>query len=38
MQDDQPRAWDFHGKICGCLDRTEAAERKREFAARKGIP
>ena len=29
------RAGKFHGKIFGCLDRAEAAERKREFAARK---
>ena len=32
------RAGDFRAKSCGCLDRTDAAEKKREFAARKGIP
>jgi hypothetical protein len=32
------RAGDFHAKVCGSLDRVEAAERKRGSAARKAIP
>jgi hypothetical protein len=32
------RAGDFYAKVCGYLDKAEAAERKREFAARKAIP
>ena len=38
MRTRSSRAGDFHSKICGSLDRAEAAERKREFAARKAIP
>jgi hypothetical protein len=30
-------AGDSHAKICGYLDKAEAAERKGEFVARKGI-
>ena len=36
MRTRSSRAGDFHAKICGSLDRAEAAERKRESAARKG--
>ncbi len=36
MRKRSSRAGDFYSKICGHLDRAEAAERKREFAARKG--
>ena len=36
MRKRSSRAGDFHAKICGHLDRAESAERKREFAARKG--
>ena len=38
MRTRSSRAGDFHAKVCGDLDRAEAAERKREFAARKAIP
>jgi hypothetical protein len=37
MRTRSSRAGDFHSKICGSLDRAEAGERKREFAARKAI-
>ena len=36
MRTRSSRAGDFHAKVCGHLDRAEAAERKRESAARKG--
>jgi hypothetical protein len=35
MRKRSSRAGDFHSKICGFLDRAEASERKRAFAARK---
>ncbi len=37
MRKRSSRAGDFYAKVCGHLDRAEAAERKREFAARKAI-
>jgi hypothetical protein len=38
MRKRSSRAGDFHAKVCGHLDRAEAAERKRGSAARKAIP
>jgi hypothetical protein len=38
MRTRSSRAGDFHAKVCGHLDRAEAAERKRGLAARKAIP
>jgi hypothetical protein len=38
MRKRSSRAGDFHAKVCGHLDRAEAAERKRGLAARKAIP
>jgi hypothetical protein len=38
MRKRSSRAGDFHAKVCGSLDRAEAAERKRGSAARKAIP
>ena len=35
MRKRSSRAGDFYAKVCGHLDRAEAAERKREFAARR---
>ena len=37
MRTRSSRAGDFHSRICGSLNRAEAAERKRELAARKAI-
>jgi len=38
MRTRSSRAGDFHAKVCGYLDKAEAVERKREFAARKDAP
>jgi len=38
MRKRSSRADGFHSKLCGYLDKAEAAERKREFSARKESP